>query len=376
MPQPQCEFYTAGVTRCSNSARGGTHYCGVHTRKAEALGERPEGCPCTRRVDGALRWCGQPFRAGEPICEWHWLRVRQVENRAQQRRNRAATITETTQLYLAQNPQPTWQQVARDVQRRNFLPREHPDFIDDIASYDIARRFFVMTTPGTVPLMTFINFWMVLWRGEPEGDGIWVAQAPLLVLPVGPMARLAADTQNVHTAPIAKQTNDNVDILLATPVADDQATESMLTLWWLTMARPPKFVDYFKVMSDVHHWYTQKTCKKANDYLYRRVLRGALAKIEADPNKADLIQRLWEECEESVGMCCEGHISRLANVFVGFDETFKSPASLGEVLQTRIAAIAEMKLSPKHKVAKATAVMEELGIPEADRAPWLEALAE
>jgi hypothetical protein len=63
-------------------------------------------------------------------------------------------------------------------------------------------------------------------------------------------------------------------------------------------------------------------------------------------------------------------------VFVGFDETFKSPVSTGEVLQTRIAAIAEMKLSPKHKIAKALAVMEELGVPEVDRAPWLEALEE
>jgi hypothetical protein len=46
------------------------------------------------------------------------------------------------------------------------------------------------------------------------------------------------------------------------------------------------------------------------------------------------------------------------------------------MLQAQIAEIAQMKLRPDTKLAKATAVMDQLGIPEADRAPWLEALAE
>jgi len=75
-------------------------------------------------------------------------------------------------------------------------------------------------------------------------------------------------------------------------------------------------------------------------------------------------------------MCCEGHISRLANVLVGFDETFRPPVPVGEVLQTRMAAIAQLKLSHKHKLQRAIELMDELKIPVNERAPWLEALEE
>jgi hypothetical protein len=88
------------------------------------------------------------------------------------------------------------------------------------------------------------------------------------------------------------------------------------------------------------------------------------------------VKRLWEECEEAVGMCCEGHLARLANVLVGFDEAFKPPVPVGEILQQKMADIAQMKLSPKLKLQKAIAVMDELAIPIADRAPWLEAMEE
>jgi hypothetical protein len=41
-----------------------------------------------------------------------------------------------------------------------------------------------------------------------------------------------------------------------------------------------------------------------------------------------------------------------------------------------MADIAQLKLSPKLKLQKAIAVMDELAIPIADRDPWLEALEE
>jgi hypothetical protein len=98
--------------------------------------------------------------------------------------------------------------------------------------------------------------------------------------------------------------------------------------------------------------------------------------MEDEEVRGELVKRLWEECVESLDMCCEGHISRLANVFVGFDSAFKSPASPNEMLQAQIAEIAQMKLRLETKLAKANAVMDELKVPVEERAPWLEALAE
>jgi hypothetical protein len=72
-------------------------------------------------------------------------------------------------------------------------------------------------------------------------------------------------------------------------------------------------------------------------------------------------------------MCCEGHLSRLVNVMAGFDDAFKPPVSLGEALQSKMAAIAASGAADA--VEQAKAYMAELGLTAAEQAPWLEALA-
>ena len=72
-------------------------------------------------------------------------------------------------------------------------------------------------------------------------------------------------------------------------------------------------------------------------------------------------------------MCCEGHLSRLCNVFVGFDEAFRPPVSLGELLQNKMAAIASLDLSYDDKIQQAIDFFNEVGLPHADRSAWLDA---
>jgi hypothetical protein len=380
-----CAFYTAHFTRCSNTAWDGD-YCGVHRAKAERLGARPaeDRCHCIR--GGA--WCGEPRLAGQEVCTYHAIRIANRVAAARRDQERMELEHRVIQEYLEgpiRRELQDWRAVARDCRRRMHLPREHAEFLPERVASMVARRFHIRTTND--PMHVFTDFWVNLWREEnglpPMGDD----PLPAAPLPQGQMARLARDTQNVHTQVVAKQTNGNLELLLEEELAPTQDALRLLTGWWMCCTRP-SFEDYWRVMEDVRHWYTARTCKKTNDRLYRRVLDGLLAKILLateyegklgdDPKKDELFkeltQRLWEECSEAVGMCCEGHLARLANVLVGFDEAFKPPIPVGEVLQQRMAAIAEMKLSTKLKLQKAVAVMDELEIPVADRAPWLEAL--
>jgi hypothetical protein len=85
---------------------------------------------------------------------------------------------------------------------------------------------------------------------------------------------------------------------------------------------------------------------------------------------------MYEECRESLEMCIDGHISRLANVLVGFDENFKPPVSQGELVQNRISAIGAMNVQPDEKTRLATAFFEEIGLPSDQRTAWLEALVD
>jgi len=376
---PLCAFYTKKFTQCTNNTRRAHHdYCGVHARKAEQMGPQPVGCPCV--VGNPGHWCNQAPFEGHRICEHHLRRRNDQAQHANERRDRQAAVNRLTDEYLLQVPRPDWRDVVDEVQVRMNLPHGAEGRLERMLAYSTARRYFLLTTDPTVQVEVLMHYWV----GEPMEFIMNEANIPpplAPAVPVGVLGGLATDAQSVHREVVVKQTNTNTEILLeaSEEAAEDFDPESWVTTWWLLMPNRPTFNIYYRVMQDIHFWYTKKTCKAASDWLYKRVFTGAVFKISAVDDREcryELAKRLWEECMESVDMCCEGHIGRLANVFVGFDSAFKSPASPNEMLQAQIAEIAQMKLRLETKLAKANAVMDELKVPVEERAPWLEALEE
>lgn len=144
---------------------------------------------------------------------------------------------------------------------------------------------------------------------------------------------------------------------------------------WVALPVKIRWSEILKTLNDINRWFNTKSCRSENDLLYKRILRGVVAKINnSEPDlRAELYARLREECFESVGMCCEGHISRLCNVFVGFDEAFKPPVSIGEILQNTMAAIAGLDASEEEKRRRANSFFDQHGTPQEERAAWLEA---
>ena len=365
---PRCSFFTAAFTQCTRTAHDGTGHCWTHTAKAQQLGPRAEGtCPC---VVGN-HWCGRELQEGHPICLMHVQRIQRRNVRQAERQELRLTVAELVEAYMLEEPRPTWRTVTDLVIARMMLPHTDPLFLPEMTALNVARRFYLLTArPEEMGPHDFRDHWF----GMPPA----VALPP--PPPVAGLGQLAEDVQNVHTAVVVKQTNTNVELLLeagdSAPPGDDPMRWA--SIWWLQ--KPSEnFQEYLRVIDDVNHWFNKRTCKSTGDWLYKRVFTGVIAKLSVigdEELRGELVKRLWQECWESLGMCCEGHIGRLANVFVGFDENFKSPASPNEMLQTRLAEIAQLKLRPETKLAKAKDVMDELGIPEAERAPWLEALEE
>jgi hypothetical protein len=131
-----------------------------------------------------------------------------------------------------------------------------------------------------------------------------------------------------------------------------------------------------RIYIDMNIWYTQPTCCKENDWLYKNVLDHLWAKIKAEPKKdvqRELVKRLQQECAESFQMCCIGHINRLTNVLVGFDEDFKPQMSKGEILQNKFSEISKIE-NETEKYIQATQVLAELNVVGDEAAVWLDAL--
>ena len=193
------------------------------------------------------------------------------------------------------------------------------------------------------------------------------AQQVAIVSAASDLQVLALDKQNIHTKAVNALASISMKFLLDTLVPEDQDTLTELETAWSSK-------DKKKVLKDIGKWYGMETCVTESDWLYKRMLDGLWVFIKQHKEIDELVERLWEEASESVGLCCQGHISRLANVLVGFTEEVKAEVSVGEILQQRMSVISAKDIELEDKVSEAHAVFEELNIPIENRDVWIAAL--
>jgi hypothetical protein len=190
-------------------------------------------------------------------------------------------------------------------------------------------------------------------------------------------AQLAHDNQNVHTQEISKQMKDSIDLLLSVEVPATQTnTFNELAVSWRRLAGTQVELD--AVYADAVAWWNRPTIFKEGDKLYRKCLRGLWWTIKNYKGEVreELEKRLWQECKEAAlpySVCTQGHMARLSNVMVGFDDAFAPPVPVGEILQQKMAAISEMDIEYEKQIELAEAVLSELKIPHEEHKNWLAA---
>jgi len=190
-------------------------------------------------------------------------------------------------------------------------------------------------------------------------------------------AQLAADSQNVHTHEISKQMRDAMEILIAVDVPPTQLnTIDEIVASWRTQGRPDPEIG--AVRRDVVDWWNRKTIFKTDDKMYKKVLRGLWWTIKQYKGelRTELEKRLWDECRDACvpySVCTQGHMARLSNVMVGFDDAFVPPVPVGEILQQKMAAIFGMEVAYEKQIELAEGVLAELKIPVEEHSNWLSA---
>jgi hypothetical protein len=292
-------------------------------------------------VKGDKTVCGKPAVNG--LCAYH---ERIEENRAEKKRIEEEQninyrhYRQVLGAYAWNNPdadiEVVWDHLLQEV-NRNVIRRNHQRILFRVFVDMRARRQ---------------NF-----------DGQFMARRE--VDPNKPeLQQFAKDNQNVHRKVVTDNTNTQTDKLLEVTVPAEQDTLAEIR---------KLFGKSRKVMDDVEHWYALTMCRKEADCLYKQTLDGLWAMIKSSEHKEELSKRLKEELTESVGMCCEGHLSRLCNVLVGFDDAFTTVVSRGELLQKKMAEIAGLEVTTRTKKMRAKAVLRELAIPVAEHSAWLDA---
>jgi hypothetical protein len=314
----RCQTITKSGRQCKNRATRGT-CCGIHHQEQDPVIR----CQCVQRNGLQCRSSGQHQINGDWMCERHYQSyVRQVEQRA------------------AENMlQDVLQDLIEGVNLHDLEERIDHGFI---AGFYNQRHRNVM-----LEILHHEHAWMELDRQ--------------FLLNNVPPVNIAEDPQNVHRAEVSDQTNQGLSILLKFQVPSDQDVMRELQI------EP-------RVRKDMLKWYKQPNCREDGDWLYKRTLDGVWAYIKQSEHKDELTRRLCEESKEALGMCCDGHITRLVNVLVGFDERVAPPVPVGELLQQRIALISEKDISLHEKVIEALVFMQELNVDMDDQRAWIEAL--
>lgn len=335
-----------------------------------------------------LRWCPNHSQQDDTLCETCRTTVAHRMQRAQVNRDEPVIARElAAQIADAHDP-PVWQHAARmlhDLPEIQLTMRGRRRAAMNYYRTAVARQLEVPQWQETMPMWRFVRYWEWLRAGRQGVPNLTDPPhpRPIIIPPTPPLqqtselARIARDAQNVHTTAVTNQTNTAEQLLLGVHVPDNQHTEKCIAREWM---ESPSIVDsfntYLKVANDMNRWFNMKSCRNENDMLYRCILRGLVAMLNRQENsetKRELYKRLWEECQESVGMCCEGHISRLCNVLVGFNDAFEPPISIGELLQNKMAAIANLDIPTEMKYVHANAIFDEYAIPQTQRLAWLEA---
>lgn len=376
-----CRAIQGNLEHCANIPWTGHPYCGVHLngyeRRIERAGPVPtNGCPV---YTSAHVWCNRGLMHGSDLCDRHHRRREENRERREIKQERDAFVRqELTRLHTHPVNIP-WTQAVRDlVDRRS-------EIIDLATVERIARPYFIYREQnlflqlGTRNSMRYLLAYLRwAWRrgtaeDMPRPEDFNQPQAPP-PQPVRQLERIARDNQNVHTNAVVQQTNQNLKKLLEVndPISADM---DKIGITWI-IYEVGSWKNVGETIDDMQRWYDVETCKSENDWLYRKALDGLYTYLKRLPKELEqeLWRRFYEECMESVSMCCEGHLSRLANVMVGFDESFVPQQSVGEILQEKMAAINNSNSPLEWKLIAAKAVLLDLHIPEDQHRSWLDAI--
>ena len=361
-PRPQCAHIQVNTIQCRHLAQPGGTLCGVHNRMLIRRRQNEVVLPILAE---ARRRVWREGHGIALIAAWLEIRTEGIHDADTLERIRR----EVSDIQL----RPKMDDLAHLARRGATLAEMH-------AQIGLWAHRFEITDNQRDRLILIANNLHIHeeWRRNiPANLGI---NAPRPVQRFGPEhreAQLAADSQNVHTSEIAAQMNASLAMLVAVDVPETQtSTMAEILHTWSRQGHPPAEIQ--TVYNDAVDWWNRRTMFSPGDKLYKKCMRGLWWTIKqyTGDTRTELEKRLWQECRDAAipySVCVQGHMARLSNVMVGFDEAFVPPVPVGEILQQKMAAIYEMDIGHAEQIAKAQGVLDELKIPIDQHQNWLSA---
>jgi hypothetical protein len=189
------------------------------------------------------------------------------------------------------------------------------------------------------------------------------------------LARIANDSQNVHTQLVVEQTKKNVAEILKIPVPEIYKWQSA------RLSMTYKTIIMFCHLSPKAAWqFTSMYCSDATIYemepgIFGKVVDGVWQFIDKSPDKKDLKKILTSELRDNIGMCAQGNLSRICNVLQGYLEGIGQKESISTILGREFPKLINIPDAVERE-ARAVAILRENAVPEGEWNDWLDPLRE
>ena len=192
--------------------------------------------------------------------------------------------------------------------------------------------------------------------------------------PVEGLGQFAQDRQNIHRTETVKMTTDTIKRVLKIAVPVDYRwcpRHVSKTVGEIIMECN---LDPHTCVQFMNRYLAHEDIYNLGIGIYGRVLDGVWQFIKNSEHKADLCKILKSELKDNLGMCLQGNLTRICNVLAGYLDGVGSHETPVERLGRELPKLFVIEDEEK-RLEAAKKVLAEVGLPEEEWTPWLEAVA-
>jgi len=197
--------------------------------------------------------------------------------------------------------------------------------------------------------------------------------APAAPAPRGELEVFARDRQNVHTTQSVQMTKEIVERVLKIAVPEEYRWNPRMV-----SKTPGEIIVECRLRPNSVAQFITRYLQSENIYemgvgIFGKVLDSVWQYIRNSEHKEDLCKILAQELRDNEGMCLQGNLTRLCNVLAGYLEGVGPQESQVERLGRELPRLMQIE-DIEVRMETARVVMRDVGMPEAEWAPWFEAL--
>lgn len=207
-----------------------------------------------------------------------------------------------------------------------------------------------------------------LWRAQND------VAPPRPRAPVGELAKIVNDPQNVHTKPVVKLVIETVERVLKIAVPPEyrcrkgevsKTPGEIIAECHLGPKTVIQLISRYTAAEDIYG---------LGERIYGRVLDAVWQYIKNSADKEDLKKILKQELLDNIGMCLQGNLSRLCNVLAGYLDGIGPQEPAAEVLGREFPKLWDID-DDEERVAEGMKILDRVGVMEMKvRNEWLEAI--